>query len=363
MKIQSSTIQLESQQVAVKEETKAESLKFWVGNRRPNFENNGKPGPVPRHDRVDLSPQAKFSALEVGKERRASRAGRRDDSVDTDAVSRFVHMITELITGRKVRITSVKPQNEGNDPQKAADLVQQAQAAQAQAQPPAKAGFGFEYDSYERYAEAEVMNFSAQGVVKTADGQQIDFQLQLSMERLFVSEKSTSIRMGDAVMQQSDPLMINFDGTAAQLTDAKFSFDIDVDGTLDQVSFAGADSGFIALDKNGDGQVNDGSELFGPTSGNGFEELAAYDQDRNGWIDENDSVFNSLSVWTKDSEGNDMLTNLKASGVGALYLNSVASPFELKDSSNTSLGTVKSSSIYLAENGTVGTIQQVDLTL
>jgi len=90
--------------------------------------------------------------------------------------------------------------------------------------------------------------------------------------------------------------------------------------------------------------------------------LSVYDHDKNGWIDENDVVFNQLKVWSNDSQGNDSLTGLKARGIGALYLGTTTSPFELKTSSNSSLGTIRSSGLYLNENGSTGTLQQVDLT-
>lgn len=64
---------------------------------------------------------------------------------------------------------------------------------------------------------------------------------------------------------------------AASLTERDFAFDIDLDGHADQIAFVGTGSGFLALDRNGDGEINDGSELFGPESGDGFAELAAYD--------------------------------------------------------------------------------------
>lgn len=367
MRIQASNILLASQQISVKEETKTESLKVWIGNQRPDFEHSAGRLAQATQDSVDLSRQAKSAQQNIGNNKTAvSRTKGHENSTDTDPVSQFVRMLTELLTGKKVKITSIKPADDGVDPEKAAELTQAANAVQNQTQPQAQpaspAGFGLEYDSRQTYTEAQRMDFSAQGMVKTADGQQIQFNLQLSMERSFTSEQSVSIRMGDAVKQQ-DPLVINFNGTAAQLTSTKFSFDINADGNAEQISFTGENSGFIALDKNNDGQINNGSELFGTQSGNGFQDLSAYDQDKNGWIDENDPVFNQLKVWTKDSQGNDQLTGLKAKGVGALYLGAVVSPFELKTNSNESLGTVRASGVYLNENGTAGTLQQVDLTL
>ena len=50
----------------------------------------------------------------------------------------------------------------------------------------------------------------------------------------------------------------------------KTDFDVDSDGQADKGVDAAAGSGFLALDKNSDGKVNNGSELFGAQSGNGF---------------------------------------------------------------------------------------------
>jgi hypothetical protein len=366
MKILGSEVSLASQHIAVQEHTRSESLKVWVGNQRPDFEHTTGNLSLLERDRVNLSSQAKAAMHNTWKGRTAaSRAENRENSTENDPVSMIIRMLAELITGKKIKITSISAPDDASDPQKAADLSQAANQAQTppQPQPSTRAGFGLEYDSLEKNMEAERTNFSAQGMVRTVDGRQIEFNLQLSMERVFMSEESVSVRLGDAAVQQKDPLLINFSGTAAQLTEAKFSFDIDTDGEVDEISFAEGNSGFLALDNNGDGEINNGSELFGANSGNGFQDLSAYDQDKNGWIDESDSVFSRLKVWSKDEQGTDFLTGLKETGVGALYLGNISTPFELKNGVNESLGTVRASGVYLAENGSSGTLQQVDLTL
>lgn len=132
----------------------------------------------------------------------------------------------------------------------------------------------------------------------------------------------------------------------------------------ENISFAGKGSGFLALDKNGDGKINDGSELFGTKSGDGFRDLAEYDEDKNGWIDENDSIFGKLRVWTKDEDGRDYLMDLKQADVGAIYLGNKDTQFSLKDDSNQLNGEIKKTGIYLREsNGTAGTLNHVDLVL
>lgn len=69
-------------------------------------------------------------------------------------------------------------------------------------------------------------------------------------------------------------------------------------------------------------KIDDGRELFGPQTGNGFEELAGYDSDNNGWIDENDPIYNNLQIWQHDEYGNSTLIAVGKAGVGAIYLGS-----------------------------------------
>lgn len=97
--------------------------------------------------------------------------------------------------------------------------------------------------------------------------------------------------------------------------DQTFFFDIDCDGVEDEISKLISGSGFLALDQNGDGIINDGSELFGTQSGNGFADLAKFDSDGNGFIDENDEIFDRLKIWCMDENGQPHLYSLKEKGV------------------------------------------------
>jgi hypothetical protein len=235
---------------------------------------------------------------------------------------------------------------------------------QATGAPAANAGenMSFEYNRHESYTEAERTNFSASGVIQTADGQTIGFDFSMSMERYYHAESDLNIRLGSA-RQTCDPLVINFSGNAAELADQRFAFDLNADGdAAEQINFLGSGSGFLAFDRNGDGAINDGSELFGARSGNGFLELAALDADGNGWIDESDAAFAFLSIWIKNDSG-EILRSLKDTGIGAIGLASAASPFSIKDGNNDLQGQVRASGVYLWEDGRAGSIQQVDLTV
>lgn len=208
--------------------------------------------------------------------------------------------------------------------------------------------------------EQEAVSVQAGGYVQTEDGRSISFGVNLNMSREFASQVNIETQQ-QVVM--TDPLVINMDELPAGVRDMTFQFDIDCDGKLDEISMLREGSGFLALDKNGDGKINDGSELFGTRSGNGFADLAVYDEDGNGWIDENDEIFDQLRIWSKDKDGKDVLKTLKEADVGAIYLGSTKSQFSITDKKeNDVLGAVRSTGIYLKEStGTVGTVQQVDL--
>lgn len=207
--------------------------------------------------------------------------------------------------------------------------------------------------------EAEDTAFSTVGTVRTADGREIRFNVDVGMSRQFQQTFREDLELASFTM--CDPLVINLDTDVASLSDQTFYFDIDGDGELDEVSKLGAGSGYLALDKNGDGVINDGSELFGTASGNGFADLAKYDEDGNGWIDENDAIWDKLKIWAKDENGKDVLYRLADKGVGAICLQNVTTDFTLKGQGGQTNGAIRNSGIFLYENGAVGTVQHVDV--
>lgn len=212
------------------------------------------------------------------------------------------------------------------------------------------------------FSDREVTCFSTAGKVQTADGREIDFNLNLEMSREFtqVVNSSEYTRKTFCV----DPLVINLEGNPASFSDKTFFFDLDADGEKEELSGLSKGSGFLALDKNNDGSINDGKELFGPQSGDGFKDLAAYDEDGNGWIDESDSVFDRLKIWTLDENGKERLVGIGKAGVGAIYLGKAETEFSLNDlESNETQGIIRSTGIFLKENGGAGTIQHVDYVL
>ncbi len=212
---------------------------------------------------------------------------------------------------------------------------------------------------YQKIESFESTTFQSSGVVHTADGKRIDLNLNLHMKHAYSEESLVSVTKE---IQFKDPLVLNFDGLSTELSQAQFDFDLDADGELDLMRFLENDGGWLARDINGDGKINDGSELFGAISGRGFDDLLQFDDDGNRFIDEADTIYDELLIWKKTSEV-DQLLGLKDADVGAIYLGSSTTPFDIKSGNNEILGRVVQTGIYLSEQGEAGVVQQVDVAV
>jgi len=203
------------------------------------------------------------------------------------------------------------------------------------------------------YRDSQSLDVGMCGFVQTAS-QNIQLDINISMSSSFV-QKNQILKT-----QFYDPLVVSFDGELPELDDKCFSFDIDCDGDSEQLSLLKSGSGFLAFDKNNNGIIDDGSELFGTENGNGFADLRCYDSDKNGWLDENDPILDGLRIWMKNSDESSLLS-LGEVGIGALYLGEAKGSFELKDDdSHETLGKICSTGLYLNEDGTSGLLSQID---
>lgn len=342
MKIQQSEVSFSSSHYKSYKLYESESLEMW--NRKEDA-----PQRLQQSDRLELTDE--FKKFHKGH----SKIEKLENEILEETLDPKLMAIVralEALTGRKINISFMHnlKSTETTDTNKTENTQLQ----------PERVGWGIDYHYERTEIHKESLKFSANGSVKTERGEAIEFSLAFSIKQESQIDERISFKVGDALI---DPLVLNFDGAVVTISDVKHSFDLNLDGRSDEFSFVGSGSGFLAIDKNSDGIINDGSELFGPSEGNGFNELFAYDGDANSWIDENDEVFDQLVIWTKDTNGDEHLFSLKDKGVGALYLGREDTEFELKGTNDMLSGVMRESSIYLKEEGGVGTLQEIDLVI
>src|SRR5690606_16890563 len=130
------------------------------------------------------------------------------------------------------------------------------------------------------YSEYEYSSVDIAASITDADGNQRDLALSVVMERRY-EETAFSVLRQQGVL--TDPLVLNFGGPA-QLGSATVNFDLDSDGSAEALPSLVSNSAYLALDRNGSGVIENGQELFGVQTGDGFAELATFDEDANGFI-------------------------------------------------------------------------------
>ena len=123
-----------------------------------------------------------------------------------------------------------------------------------------------------------------------------------------------------------DPLIFDLDGDGIKTTSLDQSrtyFDLDSNGFAERTAWVDASDGLLVLDRNNDGQITSGQELFGDQTllangrraDSGFEALREFDSNRDGRIDAKDEVYSKLKIWRDlNGDGISQAEELKALG-------------------------------------------------
>lgn len=138
----------------------------------------------------------------------------------------------------------------------------------------------------------------------------------------------------------ADPLVVDLDGDGIELTNIVdgVNFDMRADGSRQAVAWVASDDAFLALDRNNNGKIDSGAELFGNTErdyADGFEDLAALDSNADRLITPQDPQFASLLVW-QDANSDGFSTPEELSPLSSLGVNRI--PVDSRESLMTSGG-------------------------
>ena len=132
-----------------------------------------------------------------------------------------------------------------------------------------------------------------------------------------------------------DPILLDLDGDGLEtvgLNASNIHFDHDGDGVLTKTGWAGRDDALLVWDRNANGRIDTGAELFGDftvlpngtLAPNGFAVLAALDANNDGILDASDPAFAELKLWRDTSQdgqtGIGELISLQDAGIVSLNL-------------------------------------------
>jgi len=170
-------------------------------------------------------------------------------------------------------------------------------------------------------------------------------------------------------VQRIDPLALDLDGDGIETVsaDAGVIFDFNGDGIKTGTGWLSGDDGFLVLDRNGNGSIDNGSELFGidtvkadgSLASDGFDALRELDSNGDGLFDAKDEAFDQVRVWQdKNQDGisqPDELKTLTELGISALNLDSEASSTINNGNLISAVGTVEFA------DGSSGTDGNLDL--
>lgn len=363
MKIVNSTVAMEGHSRHISEETTVSNLRMWDNRSTNNNTLNGNPLPI-EGDKLNLSLEGlNLSALQLSQTEETEESSLESSLSEKDLNKiRLLEKLLESLTGKKFKFDrfifkELKDElREAAKGPKMPTAIVQAHAP-AQSNGPQPVGWGIQFHHEEHFSMKETVDFKTTGSVTTADGRSIDFQLNYHFSQAINRSIIVDFKAGDALL---DPLVIRLDEGPLEFSDEPIVFDLDIDGTQDAFKVPINNAGFLFLDKNGNQIADDGTELFGPRTDNGFGELAALDADQNGWIDEGDAAFNDLRIWIRSGDGTDRYLGLIEAGVGALFVSGTRTEAGLYDSATEQLGQMKATGFYLKESGQAGLVHELD---
>ncbi len=179
--------------------------------------------------------------------------------------------------------------------------------------------------------------------------------------------RKTKTKTNTARTTRYDPLILDLDGDGfnVETKENGANFDLDKNGFAEKINWTKKD-GFLCLDLNGNGAIDDGGELFGDQTlladgtkaKNGFEALAQYDSNGDGVIDADDEIFDSLRVWV-DADGNGISGEGEMKTLAELGITSINLGYENVNAETGTEATIGNTATFTREDGTTSGIGEL----
>lgn len=330
VRIQASDLAFASHNSLFQAQEKEETVNAWHGLRRPNFQadrhqlNAHKPvyARLPaekvlnRPDKVTLSQDAlaqrtKTKSLSNPASQQASSVD--DSPLQTlDSKTDLLKQMVEMLTGRKIDVLNVSEMDieseQSSQVTQSESLVETTLTGRRGLK-----GSSQEYQFHESVYEKQTLDIEAKGTIITADGQKFDFDLDLEMSREYSSE--TDIQIASSKLSHKQPLLFNYGGQASELSDFVFDFHLDLEV---ENKLPGLGRGYLVLDKNHDGKLDNENSLF--SEGSPQSSISSLGDDESQTLD-------SLQILSYDFKLNFQMQSLSSIKIGALYNKVMESPF------------------------------------
>ena len=173
--------------------------------------------------------------------------------------------------------------------------------------------------------------------------------------------------MNNASAAVYDPIILDLNGNGYEI-ERKSSgayFDLNCDGFAERINWTTKDA-ILAVDKNGNGTIDDGNEVFGDffvlengqRARNGFEALAQFDSNNDGLIDETDTSFDDLLLWI-DSNGNGISDEGELSSLSSHGIKSISLDYTTVNASTSSEAIIGNQSVFTYTNDVQNTLGEM----
>ena len=206
----------------------------------------------------------------------------------------------------------------------------------------------------ERLYEYERLDFST-SITLNSEGSTREMSLSLS----FTRELEIYSELQMSAVEFKDPLIVNLGNKSNLFADSSKQFDLDADGSKEEIPDLNSGVYYLALDRNNNGVIDNGSELFGARTGNGFGELSHFDSNQNGVIENQDEQFGHLKLW----DGEHSLSNLSDSGITGISLSASNTPFTFTNGVGSPIARLRQTSVFITDKQTLGAIHQIDIAV